>query len=86
MTVGYKTGGRQAGTPNKTNVALRETISRFVENNAEKVQSLFDQVAAQSPAKALELYARIAEFVIPKQSRTEIDGEVGVRGQLVIRD
>jgi hypothetical protein len=63
---------------------VRECITAFVENNAPKVQELFDKVAESSPAKALELYARIAEFVIPKQNRTEIDPGEGGRATLTI--
>jgi hypothetical protein len=76
--------GRPKGTPNKATTVVRECITAFVENNAPKVQALFDQVAESNPAKALELYARIAEFVIPKQNRTEIDAEVGARAALTI--
>lgn len=78
--------GRPKGSQNKATTAVRESITAFVENNASKVQELFDKVAKDSPAKALDLYTRLAEFVIPKRNRTEIEGEIGLKGQLNIYD
>jgi hypothetical protein len=64
--------GRKKGVPNRVGATLREVVARFVENNAQGAQALYDRVAAKHPAKALELLARFAEFVLPKQR--EISG------------
>jgi hypothetical protein len=74
MADGRKTGGRQKGTPNKATAAVRDVFSAFVEANSEKVQALFERVAESDPAKALDLLARLAEFVIPKLARTDLTG------------
>ena len=42
------------------------------------------QVAEKDPAKALELYAKLAEFILPKLSRSTVDGDLGIRGKLII--
>jgi hypothetical protein len=55
--------------------AVRDVFSAFVEANAEKVQALFDRVAESDPAKALDLLARLSEFVIPKLARTDLTGD-----------
>jgi hypothetical protein len=87
MAQGRKTGGgSRKGIPNKTTSDVRAVYSTFVEKNAARAQELFDQVAEKDPAKALELLGRLSEFVVPKLSRSTIDGEIGVRGTLVIRD
>ena len=78
--------GRPKGVPNRATTAVRDVFSAFVEANAERVQALFDQVARKDPAKALDLLARLSEFVIPKLARTELSGEIGVRGKLVINE
>jgi hypothetical protein len=39
------------------------------------VQILFDRVAESDPAKALDLLARLAQFVIPKLARTDLTGD-----------
>jgi hypothetical protein len=59
--------GRKKGVPNRTPAALREVVAQFVENNAAGAQALYNRVASKNPAKALELLARFAEFVLPKQ-------------------
>jgi len=38
MAKGKKTGGRQAGTPNKATLAAREAIAAFVDGNADRLQ------------------------------------------------
>jgi len=76
--------GRPKGSPNKTTAAVRLVIQEFIEDNAKRVDELFARVAEDNPAKALEIYARLAEFVLPKQQRTEIYGDIGLRGQLNI--
>ena len=79
--------GRPKGTANKSTVQVREVFARFVEANAGKVQTLFDRVAEDDPAKALDLLARLSEFVVPKLARTEttIDGEVSLATRLIIK-
>jgi len=52
----------------------RAVFSAFVERNAERAHELFDQVAENDPAKALDLLARISEFAVPKPARTELAG------------
>jgi Cdc6-like AAA superfamily ATPase len=76
--------GRPKGTPNKSTAAVREVFSQLVEANAEKAQALFDRVADKDPAKALELLARLSEFVVPKLARTEttLDAGTGLLGAL----
>jgi hypothetical protein len=87
MAQGKKTGGgSRKGIPNKATGEVRTVFSAFVEHNSGRVQELFDRVASRDPAKALDLLARLSEFVIPKLARTEINGEIGVRGKLVIHD
>lgn len=68
--------GRAKGVPNAVTKTAREIFQAFVECNALKLQELFDRVAKKSPAKALSIYAKLAEFVIPKLQRTELSGHV----------
>jgi hypothetical protein len=35
-------------------------------NNTHKIQQLFDEVAKEDPAKALEILLKIGSFIIPK--------------------
>jgi hypothetical protein len=45
MPIGKKTGGRVAGTPNKTTIEAREAIGLFVNRNAHRLTEWLDAVA-----------------------------------------
>ena len=45
MAEGKKTGGRQAGTPNKATVEARQAIASFVDGNAHRLTEWLDKVA-----------------------------------------
>jgi hypothetical protein len=78
--------GRKPGVPNRATAAVREAIALFAEQNVGKLQGWLDRVAARDPAKAAELFVRVLEYHVPKLARTELSGEIGVRGKLVIHD
>jgi hypothetical protein len=46
-----KTGGRQAGTPNKATREFRETVTRLLESNSENVGVWLEQVANGIPER-----------------------------------
>lgn len=69
--------GRQKGVPNKATREFRETVRKLLEDNSENVSLWLSEVAADDPAKALDLLSRLAEFAAPKLARTEHVGEDG---------
>ena len=77
VAAGNRGKGRKAGVPNKATTAFRETINRMLEANSENVSIWLAQVAADDPAKALDLISKLAEYAAPKLSRTEHTGEDG---------
>jgi hypothetical protein len=86
MAKGRKTGGRQAGTPNKSTQAAREAIARFVDGNSDKLQEWLDQIAAdKGPQAAFECFASMLEYHVPKLARTETTGKDGGPQEWVIR-
>lgn len=76
--------GRPKGTPNKATRDVRAAIAAFAEGNVDKLQGWLDRVATRDPAKAAELFVRVLEYHVPKLARTELSGEIGVRGKLII--
>ena len=74
MANGIKTGGRQAGTPNKVSADVRAVMADLAAKHAPQVSTWLLQI--KDPAKRIELYLRMLEYSIPKLGRTEhaIDG------------
>jgi hypothetical protein len=83
MANGFKTGGRQPGSPNKATKEFRETVGRVLTENSENVGLWLTRVAdgegdvKPDPGKALDLLAKLAEYAAPKLARTEVTGEDG---------
>ncbi len=68
---------RPKGSPNKATQAAREAIARFVDGNAHRLQEWLDQIAAEDPKKAFELFQSVVEYHDPKLARTEVTGAGG---------
>jgi hypothetical protein len=72
-----KTGGRSAGTPNKSTAVAREAIARFVDGNSHKLQEWLDEIAMNEklgPKVAFDCFMQVAEYHVPKLARTEHTG------------
>jgi hypothetical protein len=67
-----RTGGRQRGTPNRVTADVRAAIALFAEENVHRLQSWLEQIAADEPAKAADLFVRLLEYHIPKLARSEV--------------
>lgn len=66
-----KTGGRQKGTPNKITSELRESLKEILEDNITSVNKWIKETAKTDPGKAVDLWAKLADFAIPRLSRVE---------------
>lgn len=84
MANGVKTGGRQAGTPNKSTSLAREAIARFVDANSDRLQEWLDQIAEQDgPRAAFGCFVDLIEYHVPKLARNELTGEGGGPVQVI---
>lgn len=77
MTHGRKTGGRQAGTPNKATIDARFAIANFVEGNVERLNGWLEEIAQKDPKQAFDCFMSVIEYNIPKLARTEHTGDGG---------
>jgi len=59
---GIKTGGRQAGTPNKYVKELRANVQLLVQNNLDKLQEDLDKL---KPVDRVKAVTELAKFVLP---------------------
>lgn len=65
--------GRQKGTVNVVTATIRAMFTEFVGFNIAGAQALYEQVARKNPAQALSILTNMAEFVVPKLNRTELN-------------
>lgn len=73
-----KTGGRVAGTPNKSTALAREAIAKFVDGNSHMLQKWLDEIAMNEklgPKVAFDCFMQVAEYHVPKLARTEHTGD-----------
>lgn len=64
MAKGYKTGGRQKGTPNKITVKIREKLAEFC---AQSLQIALDQPQKISANDRMLLMTKLLPFLLPKE-------------------
>lgn len=62
-----KTGGRQAGTPNRITTTLKEFISGLIDSNRQQMQA---DLGRLQPYQRLVLLERLLAYVLPKQQAT----------------
>ncbi len=62
MAAGKKTGGREAGTPNKATKNFREQINLFLCKNWNKVQRDFDKM---DPKDRLQFIEKLLRYTTP---------------------
>ncbi len=56
---------------------VREAIAKIAEGKVDQVSGWLDSVAAEDPAKAMDLYLKMIEYHIPKLARSEMTGPNG---------
>jgi hypothetical protein len=64
----------------------RLAIAKFVDQNADRLQEWLDEIVLHDgPRVALQCFADLIEFHVPKLSRTEVTGEDEGPVKLVIK-
>ena len=76
-----KTGGRKANTPNKINAETKTVIQNLVNDEVQKLPQLLDSL---KPKDRAEILVKLISFVVPKQSKVELEAEVKERFTPVI--
>ena len=69
-----KTGGRQAGTPNKVSGSLKEFVVDLLNDNREQMQK---DLKALKPKERVAAYLSMLQYVVPKQQAVSADVDLG---------
>ena len=64
-----KTGGRKAGTPNKTTTELREAINLIISDN---IDTLNDDIQSLAPKDRIKFIIDLVNYVLPKFQSMEL--------------
>ena len=67
MAKGIKTGGREAGTPNKVTKELRACLKTLIEREINQIDELLNQL---EPKERLAIIVKLLPYVLPKQNAT----------------
>ena len=70
MAVGFKSGGRKKGTPNKTTTITREILNDIAEGLRPNIAR---DLAALDPKDRLQIWLKLIEFVVPKLSSVDMN-------------
>jgi hypothetical protein len=74
---GHKLGkGRPKGADNKLSKEAREIFIETLEGQVPNIEDAFAKVLKESPSKYLELFAKYAQYFVPKKTETEVKGEL----------
>lgn len=64
--------GRRRGAKNAVTKDVRAGFKALVEGSVAELQGWLKRVARRDPARALQIVAGMAEYIVPKLSRTEL--------------
>ena len=82
MAKGFQKGvsgnpnGRKKGATNKTTAEIKEIITRIVGNQLEHIEKDLEKIRKSDPAEAMRLSSKFIDYVLPKQTKMEIEGEL----------
>lgn len=70
--------GKKPGTTNHDTTRMKQAFAMLIENNLDQMTLWLDQIAAQDPARAMDIVIKLSERFIPKLSQQQLtDGEGG---------
>lgn len=76
-----KTGGRQAGTPNKAGGEVKTLIVGLLSDNADTIRKDFTQL---TPSERIKAVAQLAAYVVPKQQAISIEEQAAIEEQALL--
>ena len=68
--------GRPRGKLNRSTEQAKLTLARIADEGLDNLKKDLQEIREKDPVKAAELYLKILEYIIPKQQRVEVRGEI----------
>ncbi|WP_310558662.1 hypothetical protein [Flavobacterium sp.] len=72
MTIRKKTGGRIAGTPNRTTATTKEKLQKIVNEELEKLGKIIEQL---EPIDRVNAVTKLITFLLPRPQETTLKGD-----------
>ena len=70
-----KTGGRSAGTPNRTTAQAKELLEQIMFGQIDNINDALDNLKDKDYAKYLDACSKLFTYVLPKKTDVTSDGE-----------
>lgn len=70
MATGIKTGGRTAGTVNKTTAETKAILQKIVSNELDNLQQLLEDL---NPKERLDAIIKLLPYILPKQQEIAVE-------------
>jgi len=68
--------GRPKGAINRSTEMAKLTLARIADEGLDNLKKDLQEIRKKDPVRAAELYLKILEYIIPKQQRVEVKGEI----------
>ena len=68
--------GRPRGKLNRSTEQAKLTLARIADEGLDNLKKDLQEIREKDPVKAAELYLKILEYIIPKQQRVEVRGQI----------
>ena len=68
--------GRPKGQLNRSTEMAKLTLARIADEGLDNLKKDLQKIRETDPVRAAELYLKILEYIIPKQQRVEVKGEI----------
>jgi hypothetical protein len=65
---GYKTGGRQAGTPNQITASIKQVISEALISEAQNLPTLLESLP---PKDRIYAFTKLAALIVPNEPQID---------------
>ena len=77
MAKGIKTGGRTAGTVNKTTAETKELLQKIVSNELDHIEGMLNKL---EPKERIDAVIKLLPYIVPKQQEIAIDSKPMING------